>query len=286
MSSETLKHFIFIRFFTFNDPKYPHDIYDVDFLSKQLPLTKNALGSLENQTNENFELIFALHPNFFVDPKYEFIFSTLKDSTTLPIKFMKNVGGSHLFTPKLNREVASLIEDSIKEYDFVITSRIDFDDFIYKGAVEDIQSKINECDDVLAYGYSKGYEYSCGELYPFLRLWSGMGHQGILQSLILKSSFAKEMPCFTVENFNHHILKNELKKFLEDNGVKFLEKMFQQNSSTNAVIYFRHNFAWTVSIRKNVLEDLSKQQHLTTANITKKQLEDEFGFKLELNSIE
>ena len=89
MANPTIKHFIFTRFFPFQDPKFPHNIFDVAFLKSQLPLTRNILGSLENQTNKNFELFFRLHEKFFSNEKYKFIFATLQDSTTLPLKFVK-----------------------------------------------------------------------------------------------------------------------------------------------------------------------------------------------------
>ena len=88
-SDKKIKHFVVSRFFPFQRKEFPHNILDVDFLSKQLPLAKNMLRSLENQTNKKFELVFIANPKFFDDPKYEFIFSTLRDSTTLPLKFIK-----------------------------------------------------------------------------------------------------------------------------------------------------------------------------------------------------
>ena len=285
MANKTIKHFIFTRFFSFYDAKYPHDIFDVNFLQKQLPLTRNALSSLENQTNKNFELIFVLHPKFFDDTKYEFIFSTLKENTILPIKFMKNVAQNCFFSPRLNNELLSLFKVACAEYDFVVTSRIDFDDFIYKDAVADTQSKVDECDSILAYGYCRGYEYGQGELYPYFQPWVGGGHPGILQSLILKSSFADKLPCVGVESFRHHAIKTDLQNFLKTNGVTFSENMFQQNTSTNAFIYFRHTLSHSVATRENVLESFSKRKNLITKEITKRQLKEEFGFTLELKSI-
>ena len=58
-----------------------------------------------------------------------------------------------------------------------------------------------------------------------------MGHNGILQSLILKSSAVKEMPLIIVTKFYHDIFKTMLKEFLDKNGVEFSENMFQQNFS-------------------------------------------------------
>lgn len=277
MADKTIKHFVFSRFFPRQDPKYPHDVFDVNFLSTQLPLAKNILGSLENQTNKNFELIFFMNSKFFDEPKYEFIFSTLKDSTTLPIKFIKE------------SEIRGLVESEYNEYDFVIQSRMDFDDFIFQDAVEDTQGKVEECENILAYGYCKGYEYIYGELYPFdtWGKWGKEGHISILQSLILKSSFAQKIPYVGAYSFDHTKIKLKLKEFLEKNGLEFSERMFQQNTFTNAYVYFRHECSHlSLTFHSgNLTHHISKKILPIFKNITKKQLEEEFGFFYDLNSI-
>ena len=274
MPDTTVKHFIVPRFFCWQNPKYPHDIFDTSFLATQLPLTQNILRSLENQTNKNFDLIFRMHEKHFSEPKYEFIFSTLKNSTTLPIKFATR------------KEIYSLLEKASDDYDYVITSRMDFDDFIYKDAVADTQSKIQNCNSILAYGYCKGYTYVSGELYDHKNSFGGVGHHSILQSLILKSSFAKTIPFVCVTNFAHDKFKIGMEDFLEKNGVAFSESMFQQNTSTNAYIYFRHEYS-LLQLRKhgNTQIKTPNRPLLTSANITKKQLEEEFGFYCDVKSI-
>ena len=96
MADATVKHFIFSRFFPYQRKGYPYDVLDVDFLSKQLPLAKNILSSLENQTNKNFDLVFLVNEKFFDNPTYEFVFKTLCgeialekafDNVTLSVKF-------------------------------------------------------------------------------------------------------------------------------------------------------------------------------------------------------
>lgn len=294
MAGKRIKHFIFSRFFPRLRPNYPYDILDVDFLSKQLPLTKNVLRSLENQTNENFELIFVLHPNFFLDPKYEFIFSTLKDSTTLPIKFMEYSKRFFLHLPKstdpeLKSSLFSLVEEATNKYDFVITTKMDFDDFIYKNAVEEAQNKINECETVLLYGYNTGYQYvsTSHELYTHISKYSLEGHHSIFQSLILKSEFAKKLPYCTVDNFSHTKAGIELKEFLEINGVEFSENMFQESAIKNAYIYFRHEYSCTILIgHGGKVRGSGIKREITSEYVTKKQLEEEFGFTgYELKSI-
>lgn len=286
MPDKRIKHFIFSRFFTYERRGYPYDIFDVTFLTKQLILAKNMLKSLENQTNKNFQLIFLTNPKFFDNPKYEFIFSALKYATTLPIKFIKAKGG--LCKTKWNNELLNLLKESWNNYDFVITSRMDFDDFIFKDAVADTQSKVDDCDSILAYGYNRGYSYIYKELY--LRRctwWKETGHIGILQSLILKSSSVKKLPYFSVEDFEHPRIKPQLKQFLEKNGVEFSENMFQQNMTINAYIYFRHDFSQEQLVVHNGEPfKIPNRPPVTTKDITKKQLAEQFGFFHRLNSIE
>ena len=280
MAEKMFKHFIIVRFFSFEDPKYPYDIYDPEFLSKQLVLAKNnALSSLNNQTKKDFELVFRVNEKFFSDPKYEFIFTELQNETTVPVKFIKNA------------EQTRLIKEATTEYDFVITSRMDFDDFIYKDAVSDIQNKISECEDILVYGYCSGYTYIWEELYPDYNLCDGIGHLAILQSVILKSSSAKKFHFISAYSFDHAKFKRKMKELLEKCGVEFSESMFQQNTSTIAYIYFRHEFSHYNLVNKskmripNYPRKLSERRPLTTADITKEELAAEFGFHYDLKSI-
>ena len=218
-----------------------------------------------------------MNPKYFEDPKYEFVFSALKDSTTLPLTFIKT------------DDIPRLVKDAYGKYDFVIQSRMDFDDFIFKDAVADTQNKIHECDNILAYGYCKGYAYVCDDLRFYYQTWGGKGHPMILQSLILKSSFAKAVPLIILRN-SHTEIKAIIKKFLEDNNMEFWEKMFQQNTSTTAFIYFRHegsHFNLVNSNGKSIESRFQRRKKVTDKDgITKKQLEEEFGFTgYELKSI-
>ena len=281
-SDKTIKHFVFVRFFPYKLPKYKYDIFDPEFLSAQLRLVKrNLFRTLENQTNKNFELVFVMNFKFFDDPKYEFIFSGLKEATTLPLTFIKNDILEAESEAVVSAEMTRLIEDALDKYDFVIQSRLDFDDFIFKNAVEDTQNKVKECAGFLAYGYCKGYVYVRGELYPFDRAYEGRGggHFSAMQSLIMESSFAKKLPFTEIYDFGHTVFRRRLKEFLEENGEKFSESMFQQNTKDLAYIYFRH---------KSAVSGKNKQgtaSSIFDAEATKKYFEEEFGFRQKLISI-
>ena len=298
MADKTLKHFVCLRFFSFQATTYLYNILYDRFLKEQLPLTKNALASLENQTNKNFEVIFVVHPKFFENPKYEFIFSTLKANTTLPLKFIPNTPLSDMFKTPQNPALCALLKEAYDNYDFVITTSMDFDDFAFKDAVQDTQNKINECETLLAYGYNNGYQYlqDSGDLYPLYYgdFWGHLGHTTTFKSLIVKSSFAKKLPYQMAGDMPHTNIVPYLKQFLARNGVEYSENMFQQNAFDKAYIYFKHKYAWWItrahrgrveieqpSVRPGI-PNMNKIR-LTSEDITKEELKEEFGFFYDVN---
>lgn len=232
------------------------------------------MKSLENQTNKNFELVFLLNEKVIDNPKYNFISETLQNATSLPLKFIKS------------SDQSLLVKAALNEYDFVIQSRMDFDDFIFKDAISDTHNKVNECENILSYGYCKGYEYIHGELYVCDNKCSDIGHLGILQSLILKSSFAKKIPFIGAYFYDHTKIKLGLKEFLEKNGLEFSESMFQQNLSTKAYIYFRHEFSHYILTHNAGKPIIKIPKRPKVTDITAKHLKSEFGFVgYELKSI-
>ena len=273
MADRTIKHFVIVRFFEHKVKGYVHDIFDVNFVAGRVLLAKNnLLKSLENQTNKNFEIIFLVNDRYLSEEKYKFIFTELQDGMTVPVKFMKSV------------ELRQRITDAYDDYDFVIQSRIDYDDFAYKDAVADTQAKVEKCNNIFSYGYGKGYAYFNGNLYPVLRPSYQLSP---FVSFILKSSFAKNFPYIGVTGFNHAKIRESLKIFLEKNGLEFSADMYQNNLSANAFIFFRHD-ATSTNKGKAYTEPpsfIKKLKALTDKDITKKQLEEEFGFFYDLDSI-
>lgn len=277
MADKTIKHFVFSRFFPRQSQEYLYNVLSTFFLKKQLPLAKNMFRSLENQTNKNFELVFVANPKFFDDPKYEFIFSTLQASTTLPLRFVKSA------------DIPALLKDAYDNYDFVIQSGMDFDDFVFKDAVADTQSKVSECNDMLTYGYSKGCIYSENELYAFLPkergyLIDNSGYFSPFYSLVLKSSYAKTLPFIWTFGLPHSKIITKLKEIFAKNNIEFPADVYHRDDSINGIIYFRHEFSQEYLLGHNKVKG---KKPLTTeeTGITKQQLEDEFGFFYDLNSI-
>lgn len=284
MADKTVKHFVVVRFFERKVAGYVHDIFDVNFVAERVLLAKkNLLSSLENQTNKNFEIIFLVNDRYLSEEKYKFIFTELQDGITVPLKFTKSA--------MLRR----LVKDAYNDYDFVIQTRIDYDDFAYKDAVADTQAKIDECNSILAYGYNKGYVYFNDEMYPFYDLYLRKdtdrqgGHSAVFHSVILKSEFAKKIPYIGAYSLDHTNVKSKLKEFLEKNGVEFAENMYRYNASDNALIFFRHDFTESNKGKPYTENEppgrVKGKKKLTGNDITKKQLEDDFAFHYDLKSI-
>ena len=265
-----------MRFFPKQDINYLYNVLHKGFLLKQLALAKNnGLKSLGNQTNKNFEIVFYVNEKLFVDESYKFILTTLKDAVDVPVHFPKR------------GEYKAWVQDAYDKYDFVIQSRMDIDDFLHKDVIADTQSKINECENILLYGYCKGYSYADGILRRIFYPSRGIGHLGILQSEIWRSSFAPSLPFFDSYFYGHHRAKTKLKEIVEKSGIEFSEKMFQQNLTMDAWIYFRHEFSHFIVLHNGAPDTwIVDRGEVTAEELTKKQLEKDFGFDYVLKSIE
>ena len=201
------------------------------------------------------------------------MFSALKEATDIPITFVNGT----------NNDFVRLINEAYAHYDFVIQTRMDIDDFVYKDAVIDTQTKVDECNGILWYGYCKGYMYSDKKLYVFPYLAQGLGHSSIFASLILESAFAEKIPFLGVYSFYHHRVKKYLRDFLKKNGIEFSENMFQQNTSNNAYIYFRQEFSNDIIARGiTAIKQLKANGGYLVENPPTEQLAKDFGFHYEL----
>ena len=82
-------------------------------------------------------------------------------------------------------------------------------------------------------------------------------------------------------------IKTYLENFCEENGIEFKESMFQQNTSIEAFIYFRHGFSGKLFKKDGIvpLKPGNPNKRLITGYVTKEQIKAEFGFFHELKSI-
>ena len=117
-------------------------LFDQDLLDKGINIFKQyTLKSLENQSNKNFEIIMMIHNE--IDLNHKSIQQLYKIKSDIKINVLRK------------NEINSFIENNFINIKYLITTRIDHDDLIYNGAVEEIQSKCNENIPLFYNGYDR-----------------------------------------------------------------------------------------------------------------------------------
>lgn len=181
MITQQIKHYVIIRFFPI-DLGLGNIITDINFTKKSLNIFRTScLQSLLNQTNKNFEIIFLINDNAPIDVINEFI-ENVKKNYHINIFPVKNCNiTKYLYNVDKN------------EYDWLITTRMDYDDLIYNEAANNIQEIVKSTKyDLLCHGYCKGctmidkdYESTC----LFFNEYNNVGAINIFQSLAIRTKY-------------------------------------------------------------------------------------------------
>ena len=235
-----IKHFIITRYFTVDDV-YGEEMYTHEFLYSWFELFKNNLiSSLNNVKNKDFELIIMIHDNvsfstvsFFNELKTEYKISIIHWS-----------------------EIQNYLDSFFDKYDYIIESRMDFDDFIFSDVIDDIRNHIDKNINIKLYGYCSGYTYYKlnEKYYDFYHLVNNVGHWAICSSVIINTNFLKDKKHFNIYSFNHGRSKINLQKWCNDNNVKWNDNMFEQNIIDKAFIYYRplNSYSELLDKRNNI----------------------------------
>ena len=139
-------HLIITRFLVLFYRKYgfPQKMYKDDYISNGIRVMKKyIIPSLENQSCKNFTWILMVGNN----------------ANITYIKSLLNFNFS--FNSKIiyEKNIKKYVKNITKEYDILITTRIDYDDIIYYDAVNDVRKVINLNRPILLYGYNRGIKY-------------------------------------------------------------------------------------------------------------------------------
>ena len=111
-----IKHFIITRFFSQNFEKTNEELFSEKFLSNGFKLVKkNFIKTLENQTNKNFEVIIMIHNDIDIDK----------------IKPLYDIESSFKISIIRKKDIDKYISEFYDTFDFIITTRLDYDDFVY-----------------------------------------------------------------------------------------------------------------------------------------------------------
>jgi hypothetical protein len=181
-----IKHFVITRFLCSNF----RGISDCELLNnKNLELHYNLLNahllkSLEAQTTTDFELIILIHENLNIYNKQMFD-NVYELKSSFPIKVM------------FLSELKNYIYNFYNTYDFIITSRIDLDDFIAHNAIEKLHNYCKCVDNFCLYGFADGCTLYYNEtkkeneIYYMPQRYKDVGFLAILMSLIINTKSIK-----------------------------------------------------------------------------------------------
>lgn len=217
----------------------------------------HIIPTLENQTNQNFILVFLIGNQFdFVD--VSMIYSL---SSKLKIQVC------HI--DKLNDLIKSI------DTDYLITSRLDYDDHVYNNCVEDIQNFLKKEEGIKAqiFGLNQGVSIVDGEseahlMYNYQWLYTD-GCPAPMTTLILKKDICKEY--FDIYKLGYHteVVKNFLivqKHYLLEEVAQYPNQIYTQKSGQDIdYIWIRHKHSASAICNNiihttNIKVDLSKQE--------------------------
>lgn len=220
-----IKHFIITRFFTVDDV-YGEEMYTYEFLYSWFDLFKNNLiSSLNNLNNKDFELVIMIHNNV--------------DIST--VSFFNELNTDYKITIIHWGEIQTYLDSFYDKYDYIIETRMDFDDFVFSNVIDDIRNHIDKETTIKIYGYCSGYTYYLlnKKYYDFYHLVNNIGHWSICPSVIYNTNFVKNKKHFNIYSFNHGRSKVNLQTWCERNNIEWNENMFEQNTTDKAFIYYR-----------------------------------------------
>ena len=233
--NQSIKHYILVRFYCLNMMD-KEKLFDKKILDNGVKVfEKYTLKSLENQSNQNFEIIINIHNE--IDLNHESIQKLFKIKSNLKINIVRY------------KDVNSFIENNLKNEKFLITTRIDHDDLIYNNAVQEIQSKCNKDIPLYYNGYDRFITMINDDYintYKFYPEYHGNGSVSIFQSLIV--NLEKINKVYNIYELKTHTLqKKPFMKLYELHNFKYKEEYFNINHLEDCCIYIKHWFNLSVS---------------------------------------
>lgn len=203
--SQKIIHFIITRFMTifFNSNGFPKKMNEKDYILNGIRVMKKyLLPSLENQACTNFTWILLVGDevneakinNFFSNSNYSFKFKIIQQ------KKFKNY-----------------LKNTVKGFDVLVTTRIDYDDRIYYDAVNDVRKIININKPILLHGYNRGAIYNelDGKYYDYYVVFkNNMGIWSVFASLAIFLNSTNDI--YTIYDIGDHgkIRKNLIEKYM------------------------------------------------------------------------
>ena len=171
-SSLRIIHFIITRFLIeFSNGNLKKKIYSEEYILNGFRVMKKyLLTSLENQNCKDFNFILMIGDKANIT----YIKSLFNMKTSFDV---------HIIYQK---DLKEYLKNRTRDFDVLITTRIDYDDEIYYDAVNDIRKAININKPMTIHGYNRGVYYfeSSKKYYEYYRI-NKEGAMSIFVSLIV-----------------------------------------------------------------------------------------------------
>lgn len=263
---ESFTHLIITRFMCDNFIKKDssENIFSPEWKEMSLNMAlHHIIPTLENQTNKNFKLIFLVANN-------------LNNYDLERIKHLSNeieIMPVHLF----------MFDSFIKNHnsDYLITSRLDYDDHVYNKCVEDIHNIVKFRPNSMLWGLGEGVSIIDGEKDAYLMYnYHWLYNEGLpapMATLILKKEEVKEY--FDIYKLGFHTEVSKIFDNVQSYYFKYPEftrENIHNRKSQNEIdyIWIRHKYSASALCNDiihttNIKVDLSEEE-----------LKERFGYEI------
>ena len=259
-------HLIITRFMCNNFiPEYVDDITTKEWENMSFDMAKrHIVATLENQTCNKFKLVFLVNNN-------------LSD---------ENIDRLYNLSDKLYIDVVKL--KNFNEYiycintDYLITSRLDYDDHVWSECVQTIQEILCTEPDVKVWGINQGISLVDGEYKPHLMRnqeyeLNKEGFFAPMLSLILKRTACKKYFDVYKLGFHTECLKNFINiqsVYMKRDDYKLEDIYSTFDNGDLYYIWIRHKHSAT-TIACNVTHNTNIK-----IDISKEELKERFGYEI------
>ena len=235
-------HVIITRFLIFITKDFSDNIYKEDYILNGIRVMKKYLfPSLENQSCKNFTWILIIG----------------NKANITHIKSLLNL--KHSFQSQIiyKKDLRKYLKKITKDFDVLISTRIDYDDRIYYDAVNDVRKAININRPMTIYGYNRGlfyFEFN-DKYYDFYYNFKNEGTMSIFISLIIVLNKVNDI--YSIYDLGNHIkIRKKLLEKYKSYGIKELnyEPCIFDNGAPKFV-YVRQNYSWLINHTKGILKN-------------------------------
>ena len=203
-SERKIMHIIITRFMIeFRKNGFTKIIYKKEYIENGIRVMKKYLfPSLQNQICKDFIWMLKVGDKANI--------TQIKSLLNLSLPFKSVI--------IYNKDYKNFIRNITKNVDFLITTRIDYDDRIYWNAVNDVRKVVNISRPMLLYGYNRGFIYfeDLNIYTEFYNDFKGYGTGSVFASLIITTN--KVNDSYVIDDIGAHTL---LRKTLLQNFKKF-----------------------------------------------------------------